>query len=410
MNLAVLKLCDVAARALFTVGAAFLLPVEQGGQFGLSATMAGLFAFAFGWERHIDLQRRFAGREQEIIDRAVASLPRMWLFNYVVMAPLLFLLGIAMASLDTIAAGMLVVIAIAEQHANAVYNLSVMEQRYRPMVVVATARSLALVVAVAALWLTDTGFTLTAVLLIWSVSGLVASFCMALLWARLVRPGDREPTLDNLPETGGIFAQHSASLVHFLIGGLAVIAIQIDRLVVGALLPMAEVGIYFRHVLVVSFAYQFFNVASFNRRVAAIFASARGGDFSTASRIIGGETRLIWIAAVAALAGLLLVGASPLASVLDTLHLQPLVLAVLIGGTLTRINADFDALLLNARFRERKVLGNQAVAVAVGATTMAILTVRYGLIGTAWGTVAAAVVYAILNRLSNSSIRKQQLP
>ena len=60
MLLVVLKFVEVFARAGFIVGTSYSLGLADAGRFGLLATLVGLFAFAFNWERHVDIQRRHA--------------------------------------------------------------------------------------------------------------------------------------------------------------------------------------------------------------------------------------------------------------------------------------------------------------------------------------------------------------
>ena len=49
------------------------LEIAQAGQFGLLATLVGLFAFAFNFERHIDIQRRAAGEPHAVFARSVVQ-------------------------------------------------------------------------------------------------------------------------------------------------------------------------------------------------------------------------------------------------------------------------------------------------------------------------------------------------
>ena len=84
------------------------------------------------------------------------------------------------------------------------------------------------------------------------------------------------------------------------------------------------------------------------------------------------------------------------------------VMAILVAGAVLRIFADFEALLLNAAFRERRLLANQLASVGVGAAAMAGLTLLYGITGTALGALGTSAGYFVLNRVANARFGGQQ--
>ena len=92
MFVAILKLIDVAARAGFMIFATFALPLAVAGQFGILLTLTALFAFAFGWERSIDVQRRFVGGGEVEFDVAVRRALHLFAFNYAILLPIYALL------------------------------------------------------------------------------------------------------------------------------------------------------------------------------------------------------------------------------------------------------------------------------------------------------------------------------
>ena len=95
LYLVAVKLIEVAARAGFILTATYGLPIAQAGRFGLIATLVGLFAFAFNFERHIDIQRRSAGEADPVLDRFVVQALKFFAFNWAIMIPL-FLLAVAL--------------------------------------------------------------------------------------------------------------------------------------------------------------------------------------------------------------------------------------------------------------------------------------------------------------------------
>ncbi len=88
MLVVLLKFAEVGTRAIFVVGTSYLLPLDQAGQFGLIVTLQGLASFAFGYERHTDIQRRVVGAEPWTFDRAVGQALRLFATNYLVVSPI----------------------------------------------------------------------------------------------------------------------------------------------------------------------------------------------------------------------------------------------------------------------------------------------------------------------------------
>lgn len=403
MNLVIIKLVEVLSRALFTVGVTYVLPINAAGQFGLANTLIGLFAFAFGWERHIDIQRRLAGTAGLTIDRAVRALPRFWVVNWLSMAPLLLVFAYGLADLDLVLCAVIAVIAICEQIGNVTYNLSVIESRYRRLVAIVAGKSLFLATAIAALFLfAHDWLTLEVVLWSWAVAGLVSLATIAMGWAGVKHPESNSDADVHGPFDihAGILDQHKASFTHFITGALAVLIIQIDRLVVGTMLPLAEVGIYFRHVVLVSFAYQFFNVVSYNRKLPKVFKLARENHIMQAKGVINREYLIIATMVVLGFAGGVFLDVALVHRITRPLLIDVTLVAVLLVGSLLRIHADFSALILNAQFQEKRVLTNQIVAFVIGFTALVGLTWAYGLYGTAFATVVGSLAYLALNTLS----------
>lgn len=400
MNLVIIKLVEVLSRALFTVGVTYVLVIQEAGQFGLANTLIGLFAFAFGWERHIDIQRRLAGRDTGTFDRAVHALPRFWAANWLVMVPLLLLFAYGLADMDWALCAVVAVIAICEQIGNATYNLCVIEPRYRGLVAIIAGKSVFLAIALAALFLfAPDWLTLEVVLWGWATAGFVSLAAIAIGWVGVKHPephpgGEAKAPVDIHT---GIFEQHKASFTHFITGALAVLIIQIDRLVVGTMLPLADVGIYFRHVVLVSFAYQFFNVVSFNRKLPKVFELARENQIKQAKAMINREYLMIATIVVLGFAGGVLLDLAVEHRISRPLLIDMTLVAVLLLGSLLRIHADFSALILNAQLQEKRVLTNQIVAFVIGFVALVGLTWVYGLYGTAFGTVTGSIGYLALN-------------
>jgi O-antigen/teichoic acid export membrane protein len=411
MNLVAIKLIEVFSRALFTVGVTYLLAIDAAGQFGLANTLIGLFAFAFGWERHLDIQRRLAGHDSWTFDRAVRALPKFWAFNYGAMVPLLLVLTVMLARLDWRLSLVVALIAICEQVGNAVYNLSVIDSRYRSLVAIVAAKSAILALAVASAFLfAPSWLRIDFILWLWAgvASGSVVAMGFGWFGIRHLHSPERgsedKPALIHTK----IFDQHRASFTHFITGALAVLIIQIDRLVVGSLLPLDSVGLYFRHVVIVSFAYQFFNVASYNRKLAQVFKLSREGDIDGARRTINREYLMVVMIVVLGFAGGALLDVVLGQQISQRLMLRYGLIAILLAASVIRIYADFYSLILNGQFKEKRVLRNQMLSFVAGFASLVGLTLWLGVYGTALGSVLGSVLYLGLNHRSVRSISKPE--
>lgn len=395
MYLPSVKLIETLARAVFTVGLTFAFPLAEAGEFGLTITMIGLLAFALGWERHIDIQRRLVGADPAPFDAAVTAMMHLWLINYAWMLPLFAVAFAYWAGLPFVLLLPVIVVSLCEQQSNAAYNIAVVEPRYHRLLLWTLMKNLTmLAIAAAFILLFPDYLALDLILWLWMSVSLVATLPMALHWMRL-RHSDRvaAASIAGL----GFWAQHRASLPHFLIGLLAVLMLQFDRLVVGGIALPEQAGIYFRHVMLIAFAYQLFNIVSYNRRLAAIFALTRDFGVVPAQRVVMRELSL--------LAGALLLG-FVLASALDwwtdrqfteRFHLSLILLAVLLSGAWLRMLADFQALLLHAMLRERRVLVNQIVAFAITMPLLLGLTTAFGIWGAGLAYAAGSFFYALFS-------------
>jgi O-antigen/teichoic acid export membrane protein len=191
---------------------------------------------------------------------------------------------------------------------------------------------------------------------------------------------------------------------------LGVASLQIDRLAVGSLLPLHDVGIYFRHVLLVSFAYQLFNIASYNRNVPVIFGAARTQTVRDAQRVLRFEQAKVLGVVIA---GFLILWALDRATggVLTARFSVRLDLAaLLVAAALIRISADYCALILNSRMREAWVLRRQMIAFGVGSLLLIGLTLMFGMFGTAAAMISTSSIYYVLNRSAVARLAGAEAP
>lgn len=403
LYLVVVKLIDVAARAGFVLTATYGLQIEQAGQFGLIVTLVGLFAFAFNFERHIDIQRRTAGEHHTIFDRAVTAALGFFAFNWALMVPIFIVAVMMLTHIGWGLVGLAVVVVVAEHLSNQAYQYALISPRYYPLLLVVTVKNIILLAIIlgAAVFAHDR-FDLEFVLAAWAIGAVVCTGALAVLWVRM---RDALPRVEPFRLSVDILGQHKASATHFVLGLVAILILQYDRLAVGAFLPLDQVGLYFRHTLLVSLAYQAFNVISFNRITPAIFAEAKTRDIDH----LYGRVKREYLKTLVGTP--LLLACAWIANVItggvyaEKFHLSLLLMGVMLAGFMLRAAADFHALILNARHREAVVLRQQAIAFAVGAVLLGLLTWRFGVYGAAAATVMTSALYLILIHRSTRSLK-----
>lgn len=404
MFLIVAKLVEVLARAAFTVAVTFALPLDGAGRFGILVTLIGLFAFAIGWERYIDLQRRLVGADANVFDGAVRHAFRLWGFNALLLVPAFVLVAGVWTGIDTFDLFLCVIILLSELLSNQIYALAVVESRYRTLVGWIAARNAALLPLLGyPLLFAPSLLTLDYVLGIWAAVAGLSSLIIVPLWLGRL---DWRPTAAPLPTATDLFGQHRASLTHFGVGLLGIVSLQIDRLTVGGLLPLDQVGVYFRHVLLVSFAYQLFNIASYNRNVPVIFARARTHDIADAKRIVRAEQLKVWGAVAGGFALVWLADRLTGGVWTARFSLRLDLAALLLAAALIRIGADYRAMILHSRMRETWVLRQQLIAFGTGALLLFALTLQFGMFGTAAAMVATSCLYLLLNRIAVARLER----
>lgn len=392
--LVAVKLVDVGARAGFILTATYGLPISDAGRFGLIATLVGLFAFAFNFERHIDIQRRSAGEDHAVFDRHVVQALKFFAFNWVLMVPL-FLLAVALwtqAGWWVLLLG--VVVVLGEHLSNQAYQYALINTRYYPMlVVVGVKNSLLAVAALSCALFARDRFDLMFVMELWAAGAVLCTLGLGVIFTRLNASAASVGTFDFRTD---ILGQHKASLTHFLIGLVAILVLQFDRLAVGGLMTFAETGQYYRHTLLVSLAYQAFSIASYNRITPAIFTEAKTHGVGHLRRRVLREYLKTLVGAPLLL--LAAWGADVATGHVwsERFHLSLTLMGVLLIGFMLRALADFHALILNARHEERHILRSQGAAFAVGIGALLFLTWRFGAYGAALSTISISALYLVL--------------
>ena len=398
MLIALTKLADIAARSLFVLLCLYALPIRSTGQFGLALTLLGFFTLVSGFERYADLQRRMVGTDEVQTDRLIISTLRFYAVNYMLCVPVLLALLLLWVQLPPWLALMCVVVGVGEHLSNEVYRIALIAPRHRPVLFAVLAKNLALLVIVATvLWQRPALFSLGMLLATWALLSLAGISVIALAFVRTwAFTSFAQATGAGLRQR----PQYMASRTHFLIGLVAVTCLQADRLVAGALLTLEQSGVYFRHIFLASFAYQVFNVASYNRIAPQVYLHTHAHQPTLARAVIRRELK--WLVPSAALvAGTFYWLGSPLFDgVAAARAINPNFLAVLTLGYLVRAFADFNALLLNGVYAERDVFTSQLAALGFAVVMNLVLTHLFGIVGTVATLVIGAAAYFIASSIS----------
>lgn len=405
MLLVAIKFIEVFTRAAFVVGTSYSLSLSGAGQFGIVATLVGLGAFAFNWERQVDIQRRYVDATPAVFDRAVVAAVQFWGFNQLVMMPLFLLACALMAHLTPWQLLLAAVIVSCEHVANQTYQLALISKRYWHFIGIVAVKNVGVLLAVLPYVLfAPSKLTLDWSLSVWAVGQIACAAIVLIMWLRQnVAAAHDEPF--SLKQR--IFSQHRDSFTHMQIGLVAILVLQFDRLVVGALVPLDQAGIYFRHILMVSFIYQFFNVAFYNRALPGIFTAARTETRNRLQARLWRELIVIYALVVVGVTGGIAIDQFTGSAISAKYHLSYALGLILVGGALIRVTADFHAAICHARMAERSVLASQLLSFAIGGPALIALSWTMGIYGTAIASMAGSIVYLVAMAAAVQKIPQQ---
>lgn len=394
MYLVAIKFIEVFTRAAFIVGTSYSLKLSGAGQFGIVATLVGLFAFAFNWERQTDIQRRYVDAAPEVFDRAVVAAVQFWGFNQIALMPFFLIACAWMAHLSAWQLCLAAVIVSCEHVANQTYQMALISKRYWHFITIVAVKNVAVLLAILPYVIFfPSKLTIDYALTIWAIGQALCAMIVFAIWLhrKIDAPHERRFTFRER-----IFQQHRDSFTHFQIGFVAILMLQFDRLTVGLLLPLDQAGLYFRHILMVSFIYQFFNVAFYNRLLPGIFADAKTGMITDIKGRLWRELFVIY--AIVALGVGAAIGLDLLCgrAISTKYQLSYLLGSILVIGALMRVTADFFSALCHTRMLERLILHAQIIALMIGGLLLGGMSWYLGVIGTGLASMIASALYLIL--------------
>lgn len=389
------KLWDTLSRGLFFLICTYRLPLEEAGRFGLLATVIGLLTFGLGYERHIDMQRQVAGRSSSAIRRRMADTLRFFRAHYLIVLPIA-MLSASLVGVSGWPLGLATIVVIGEHFSIQAYLAVLLNPRAFPLLMVATAKnSLQLLAVLYLSWREPEALTTLSILQVWAVAS-VGYVAIAATWWRIWM---REPLLlqgDELPAQT-LREQYRASVLHFLVGLVAVMALQVDRLVVGFVLDATEVGIYFRNVALAGLALQVFNIASFNRVTPKVYRFAREGQHERALLEVRHEWRRFALVLLGLVVSVLAINAL-MDDFASRWGVKTTFVVVLTSSVLFRSRADYSGVLLLSMGQDRSIFLNQSAATLLGSLITFVLAHKLGLLGAFLGGSNTQLLYMLLNK------------
>lgn len=400
----ILKFLEVGSRAVFVVFTTYSLGLAEAGQFGLLVTLQGFASFVFGYERQIDIQRRVVGQSERLFDQAVTRALALFAANYLWGIPAFVLALSLMARLSPLLILLCILIAVAEQLMNLAYHMSIVNPRYRMMLFVTVIKNVVIALGILAAGLVYTDLSLDLVLKIWAAVSVLGLLVIVAFWfsVREPAPSNDEARAAGVPPwtlTGSLKRQYRASWMHFLLGLTAVLTLQGDRLLVGALVSLEDAGIFFRHVLLVSMMYQVFNIAFHNRILPNVFLQGRQGDPRILRPLVRREYwNVLAFWALSLVAGVALDAVTG-GALTERFHLVMGYFGGLLLMSALRTRADLNALVFNALHQEKLVFLMQLASFLVGVPVMVALTYAFGLPGIIAAGAFNALLYLTLTTL-----------
>lgn len=355
--------------------------------------MVSVFAFVIGYERHIDLQRNFAGKHPEILDNALYRVFPFFLSQYSVVFPIVAIIWLFAIEPTGASTFFVLSIVLSEHLSNFTYQMAVVDSRYIGLISITVIKNLVFSVCLAYIeFFTSAGLTFEIVLKLWAFVSLIASVAMISVWFAIKAKNAHFQSHD----LKLITKQYKVSFYHFCIGLLALGTIQLDRVIVSTLLPLDEIGLFFRHVLVISFGYQIFNIAIFNRVLPVVFKHSRSVELNIIRRELIPEYIKVFVLALLASLFLIITEHSVLKTLFEKFELSSYWCSILLLGFLIRACADFSGLLYNAHKCEKYLFQIQLLSLLISLPVFILFTLTFGVVGTLFSSVINATIYFLL--------------
>jgi len=401
-SIASIGVAEFGARSLLMLLCIYLLPASEAALFGSMMLFVGLFGFAVGFERYVDLQRRMPAMSDLDSRGAIASFAKLIAVGYVALIPPLYLFLVHLCGATRDQALLAVLVAVVEHASQECYRIVLVTHRHRTLLVGSTAKTIAVLLAViAGGFVRREPLSIDAVLAWWAAIGCAWLVPTLLGISRIIRSGRGGEVI-------GIRTQLHQSRHHFAVGLVALLAVQADRLVAIRLLGAEELAQYFRAVMTAGAVYQVVTLASYNRVAGDAYLGLQRGAWQAVRRTFRRERMSYVIAVVMVLLCVELVrwwsGMPWLQGALPPLP----AVALACAAVLLRGISDFESIVLNHAHRESRILFAKAAAAAVTIGVALALGAALGLPGLLAGAVAGSATGALVLWRSAASVNPKR--
>ncbi len=371
----------------------YFLSVEQAGLFGSITLVINFFSVVSGFESHICLQRELVNKSNNEIQKIIKSALIFFCINYLITIPILALALFKFGVNGWILIISCFIIAVSEHICNMAYNLAIVHEEYIKAMPLIITKNIILISATIFMILNKYENTLSYILCLWAV----ISSVILLLFIRfiIVKQSMSGSPLFSM-NLEAIKFLYRNTYINFLIGAVAVLSLQFDRLIVSLNMTESEVGVYFRHVSVISILYQLFNIISYNKLVPKIFSVAKHSNRVNLKKIINKEYNYILIISFLSIIALYFSVQYLFANYIAKFEIDIVILIVLLLNFTIRSYADFMSLIFNAFRFESRILFFQLTSLVIGVLVLYFLIPVYKINGVLMAIVSSTLLYSLL--------------
>ncbi len=401
------KLTDTFFKSLFSLIIVYLFPIEISGVFGFFLVIVGIGSVLIGFERYISFQIQTVDMNQRNIQQKLSNLFLFYSFNLLIVAPIFSIIVYLKVVQSPLMLLLCILILFAEMLSTNIYNIGVVHKKYIIGMRVVIIKNLLLVLFSLQIYSLNLNESLVYIFSFWSL----LSMCQIIIFIYFFFKFQKFYKIDIFSTSFlEIFNQYKISKFHFLIGIVAIVWIQADRLLVGFWFDAKMMGVYYRHVAITSLLHQIFFITSFNRLVPKIYSLAKKNGYNILNKIIIKEYKIILITLLFIVSFILISYYTILKEYFLYFLLQIDIILTLIFILSIRIYADFQSMIINAYKLEKNIFIYQIICLSIFLLLMIFLAPFFKIKGVVLALFISTIVYAIvISKFNKSNSLKSKL-
>jgi len=394
------KLTDTFFKSLFSLIIVYLFPIETSGVFGFFLVIVGIGSVLIGFERYISFQIQTVDMNQRNIQQKLSNLFLFYSFNLFIVAPIFSIIVYLKVVQSPLMLLLCILILFAEMLSTNIYNIGVVHKKYIIGMRVVIIKNLLLVLFSLQIYSLNLNESLVYIFSFWSL----LSMCQILIFIYFFFKFQKLYKIDIFSTSFlEIFNQYKISKFHFLIGIVAIVWIQADRLLVGFWFDAKMMGVYYRHVAITSLLHQIFFITSFNRLVPKIYSLAKNNGYNILNKIIIKEYKIILITLLFIVSFILISYYTILKEYFLYFLLQIDIILTLIFILSIRIYADFQTMIINAYKLEKNIFIYQIICLSIFLLLMIFLVPVFKINGVISSLFISTIIYTIIISKFNKS-------